>query len=448
MKHLIWAFMLLSFSSSAQNWSLISSGKYLNYNKTGQQLVDGTLRVGSAYAEGADSVFILLPKRAKYYPSSPYFEAVGHILGDTTFVHPGGIYEFRFNDSYAPQPTTEVRTQANLGDTWTYQPGIDATVAAVKDTMIWGQNDSLKIIQLSDGRSFRLSKNFGLIAYDGLVLSGLQGQGIGTQLHTLAEWYGDWQPGAVFEATSNTTTDYISQTYGTAKFYVTSRFICNDTLKVTCRRLTRSGSSFNGIPGAVSFSDGPTTIVIGQASEVFYPGAASGGYSIEYRLVNGVITLNNRRVTTPSSGGPISEKTYRLGKGLTYEEFTYGGIGSAYSRVHRLVGSQLPGQAPEGTIHPDSFFGIVTAANEQADDLPIKVFPNPTFDGWIQVAQSSDEPLDNIQLMNLNGQVVREWTNACSNCRLDLNNLTSGVYLLRLQTKTGEHISQKLLVRQ
>ncbi|MCC7246406.1 MAG: T9SS type A sorting domain-containing protein [Saprospiraceae bacterium] len=448
MKHLIWAFLLLSFSSSAQNWSLISSGKYLNYNKAGQTLVDGTLRVGSAYAEGVDSVFILLPKRGKYYPSVPYFEAVGHILGDTTFVHPGGIYEFRFNDSYEPQPTTEVRTQAKSGEAWTYQPGIVATVAEVKDTMIWGQNDSLKIIQLSDGRSFRLSKNFGLIAYDGLVLSGLQGQEIGTQLPTMDEWYGDWQPGAVFETYGSTTTDYVNQTFGWGKLYVTGRFINNDTLKVTGRRLTRSGSSFNGLPGAVTFSDEQITIVIGKADAVFYPGAESGSYTTEYSLVNGVISLNNRRVVTPISGSPISDKTYLLGKGLTNEQFAYGSIGSTYSRTLSLIGSQLPGQTPEGTIHPDSFFGVATDVNEQADDLPIKIFPNPSSDGWIQVARSSDDPLDNIQLMNLNGQVMREWANACSNCRLDLNNLTSGVYLLRLQTKAGEHISQKLLVRQ
>lgn len=442
--------MLLSFSSSAQNWSLISSGKYLNYNKAGQPLVDGTLRVGMAYAEGADSVFILQPKRAKYYQSYPYVEAVGHILGDSTFVHPGGIYEFRFNDFNAPQPTTVVHTQANLGETWAYQPGIKATVATVKDTVIWGQNDSLKIIQLSDGRSFRLSKNVGLIEYDGLVLSGLQGQGIGTQLPTMADWYGDWQPGAIFETRYSSVSNYITKRTVWAKFYVQHRVITNDSLKLTCRRLNREEWSYNNQPPNPTFSNQVVTVVVPAASQAIYPGAdySTGVIRTFYENTSNGLTVTRNRIITPSSSGPIEQKTHSIGKGVTYEEFAYGYIGDVFTSNFYLIGSQLPGQMTVGTIHPDSFFGIATDVNEQADDLSIKVFPNPVSDGWIQVARSSDEPLENIQLVNLNGQVVREWTRINSKSRLELNHLTPGIYLLQIKTENGERITRKLLVQQ
>lgn len=100
----------------------------------------------------------------------------------------------------------------------------------------------------------------------------------------------------------------------------------------------------------------------------------------------------------------------------------------------------LNGTPPDGTIY--TFRSAVTNVEEVASDNQVRLFPNPaTFEVNLRLDESI-QLIDDIQLVNSNGAVVRTTT---STTTVDLTNLSPGFYWFRFPTQDG-WLTKKLII--
>lgn len=85
---------------------------------------------------------------------------------------------------------------------------------------------------------------------------------------------------------------------------------------------------------------------------------------------------------------------------------------------------------------------FVTTYDEFETDF--EVFPNPTSD--FVIIQTDQTNLKEIALININGQVVKEFVTNDEEIRLSINDVPSGMYVIQLETKNGQSIQRKLVV--
>lgn len=97
---------------------------------------------------------------------------------------------------------------------------------------------------------------------------------------------------------------------------------------------------------------------------------------------------------------------------------------------------------------------LVTKVNMDPTNIPattatklITLFPNPAKD-CVYISFPNDKVLTELQLFDVNGRMLNEKKiNATvTPYRYDLNNLSAGVYYLKLKTSSGEEYSQSLLI--
>ena len=78
----------------------------------------------------------------------------------------------------------------------------------------------------------------------------------------------------------------------------------------------------------------------------------------------------------------------------------------------------------------------------------IKVFPNPVTEKWFTV-EVSDQNLQEIRITNIAGSVVfvRKFQGMVNRHRVTIDNIPSGIYLVRVTTDTNQTKTSKLLVK-
>jgi len=86
-----------------------------------------------------------------------------------------------------------------------------------------------------------------------------------------------------------------------------------------------------------------------------------------------------------------------------------------------------------------AFVGIENITNKNE----VGVFPNPST-GYIQFTNIDSET--QVSVFDMKGVLVGDYLLSKENISLDLNDLTSGIYMLRLNIK-GEIVNQKLIIR-
>ncbi|HAX95100.1 MAG TPA: hypothetical protein DCY35_01045 [Prolixibacteraceae bacterium] len=92
---------------------------------------------------------------------------------------------------------------------------------------------------------------------------------------------------------------------------------------------------------------------------------------------------------------------------------------------------------------------INAALIQDVNAMPgIKVFPNPVTDKWFTV-EVSDQNIQEIRLTNIAGTAVyiRKFQGMVNRHRVALENIPSGIYLLRVTTDTNQARTTKLLVK-
>ncbi len=114
-------------------------------------------------------------------------------------------------------------------------------------------------------------------------------------------------------------------------------------------------------------------------------------------------------------------------------------IGSTYNITG--IGNQFDNDAPY-----DSGYQILVRYNsdfenlssvERLDQMRISMFPNPVVD---QLTFAADLPLEKVSIINQNGQVVR-WTDQPIGNTLRVDDLSAGMYFMRVETSEGVWVS-------
>lgn len=182
-------------SAVAQNWSPVLTSQILHYKAdTTQSSISHTITIDSSIALTAtDTVFYLnrIADISTGVCNQPQF------LGLAFVKHNYGIFSFGSIDR-------QINSLSHLGDVWQVNTSgsLTAIISSESDTIIWGVADSVKTISFSNGETWLLSKNHGLIYVEGLdgihySLFGIENIG-GRHLPTLNEDFYDWNVGDIF----------------------------------------------------------------------------------------------------------------------------------------------------------------------------------------------------------------------------------------------------------
>ncbi|MEL6656270.1 MAG: T9SS type A sorting domain-containing protein [Bacteroidota bacterium] len=89
-----------------------------------------------------------------------------------------------------------------------------------------------------------------------------------------------------------------------------------------------------------------------------------------------------------------------------------------------------------------SFADWTVDTDEMLNSIPLKVFPVPAQD-WMQLEGLEEDAF--VQLLNQQGQIVLQNMLLQGNTRLDISYVPAGLYMLQVQTKTGQAV-RKIVV--
>lgn len=458
MKNFLYAVLLISMPSFhlfGQEWNLVvQNGKY-NYSISGQNVVSSTIQVVNAAQVGADSMFWVTPKKLVTFFSSPYVGLVGNVLGDSILKKANGVYECRFRPitdfSYPVQPTQTIKTRASVGDSWTFMPGVTATVTAQIDTVCWGIADSIKTISLSNGQSIRLSKQFGVFQIEEKTLIGLEAKNIGLQLPKREDFYSDWVSGAIFETTSSSSTNFQLTSESWNKYYVEGKSVSGDTILIQVHMLEKRKTYYNGTLDTTTYADLHTVVKILNRNQVSYPGAERQNFqyvSTGYSNTAEGLKLSIGPIITPSGTSFAQRYEYIIGLGNTYYSLSASSGWDSYEGNTVQKGYKKAGQAVHGTIHPDSFFWVVSKTTETHADLEdFTVFPNPVQGETFNLLCDSCPKVESLEILDISGkrQIAVSEPNFAN--PVSTAGLPKGLYVVRLQSHNNQVAVKKLLIQ-
>lgn len=108
------------------------------------------------------------------------------------------------------------------------------------------------------------------------------------------------------------------------------------------------------------------------------------------------------------------------------------------STQYRLKQIDLSGRSTYSPVRIVDVFG---------EDQYMVAYPNPSFDGRVNVSFNAVNSPRDIQLIDLNGQVLQQWI-AVNNSTQQFNNLRSGNYVIRvIDRQSGRVHTEKVIVR-
>jgi hypothetical protein len=91
-------------------------------------------------------------------------------------------------------------------------------------------------------------------------------------------------------------------------------------------------------------------------------------------------------------------------------------------------------------------YSIIRAVYGMGQSGKTIVFPNPAIDGSVNVVFSDNRMARNISLIDLNGRVVRQWSNTTTN-HIQIQNLNPGIYSLRVVVpESGDQTVERIVV--
>ena len=105
--------------------------------------------------------------------------------------------------------------------------------------------------------------------------------------------------------------------------------------------------------------------------------------------------------------------------------------------------------ATNGVVHViDAVLLPPTVSTKDAIRLAqtIELFPNPTSD-YFRVTSSQNQPNEiEVRILNLNGQVMRQWNNASFNQTFEVNTLPIGTYIVEMNV-AGTRVGKPLIIK-
>jgi hypothetical protein len=222
-------FLLFPCGLFAQNWMPVAPNETYHYRLADSAYITHSIRVDSSKIVGADVVYYL--NRVLKYEGPVgdqiAFYKQGQFLGKTMTQKPDGSLVFESGNIFF-DTSIVIFPQANLGETWlaVAEDNITASVISIQEGEVVGIQDSLKIIQFSNGAQWVLSKNYGLLSAPDFnqgnltaTLSGLEDQELGDRLYRFEDFF-EYSVGDVFESQS-----YFSGQFGWSDTRIKTRIL-------------------------------------------------------------------------------------------------------------------------------------------------------------------------------------------------------------------------------
>jgi hypothetical protein len=475
----------------AQNWSPILVNEKMNYRYSDSSFITNTIWVDSAFYVDNDSIFYL-NRVVKDVPDNPEIALRNQpqFLSKFIIKQMYGIYICAYPDNYI------IATQFGLGYTWAFTSSINAEITDLLWEEIFGVQDSVKVISLSDGNEIRLSKNFGILKFPDFenggnyILVGIQGTEYGESVPNFWEIF-DFEVGDVFQykgSIGGGGTMYMD--YYTQKYTITSKIIEQDKYIYAYEGIRKGlmwsiGSPWNSYGYSELISD--ELIFIDSTNH--YANFFNGTLMCIWDSYSGTSFDNHTYARTEFYPDSIGVKTKQYGFIFNSDGFEVGellGISNEFSdtvlrftnwysacvegnigvsvKEHLRITSSIAYYFEEqdeyylegyikdddtvGTITPDSL--LLGGINDnKALDNDISVFPNPA-DEWLYIkpAYLNSKHTLNIELRNLYGQLVRKKINIqSSHYSVNVADLKAGVYFYVIKEQDKIIQQGKLIIK-
>ena len=480
--------LIIGLAINAQNWSPILTGEKMNYQHSDSTYITNTIWVDSLEIVDSDSLFYL-NRIVKDVPNNPdiVLRNQAQFLLKSLIKQEGGIYICINPSEYL------LLTLANLGDTWDFTSSISAEVTNIAEDDIFGIQDSVKTISLSDANEIRLSKNFGIIKFPDFEnggyfeLVGIQDTDFGEQVIDFWDIF-DFEVGDVFQRFYTESFPNFYDQHIT-KVVVNSKDVFDDHITYSLYSIKTGYFSWYGgendyysnvYTGEASYSVSDYEITNKFQNELlqldyYYCSPNSNDDYIFTRISiypdsMGLInkhwgTFFNSPIipyvglyyeTSPSNdsllllsgeclsdGGPHGiNYTESLGFTLNYyEDFVE-------SEDYFYLMSYVKDGDTVGTIYDDSYF-ITSAESQNAALNNYMVYPNPATD-WLYIKPNN---LGNglsysIKIRDIFGQLVREEMEIRSSLyAMDISGLQSGVYVYEIKESSGNIQKGKFIAK-
>ncbi len=474
-------FVILSSYLAAQNWSPILVNEKMNYQHSDSTYISHSIWVDSVETNG-DNMIYHLNRIVKDVPGNPEIvlrnqpqfllkQMTDQNLGYYVFSYPGEIV---------------IKSLAGIGDGWVFnqQSFILAEVSSVAQEDVFGVQDSVKVIHLTDGNEIRLSKNFGILNFPDFdnggyyELVGIQNSEYGESVPDFWDIF-DFEVGDVFQRKYYyEEPDFEVDTI--EKITINGYEITNESVTIAYSRIYKvTMVNF----GQIGYQYG-----ISNEEKTYY-------YSMEY-LTNSfqsqLVKLEDVFIFINLDVFPAYAKTeiYKSPYDLTLKHFGnnevlyysldpnsdslysyHVGFGDASGFLEYIYGESLGFiytiETPtleiehyfylQGYVKNDDTVGIITPDyelmtsinNESAKNPSGIVFPNPA-NKKVNLKFPSNGYNTNctIEIMNLLGEVsIKEEVNGIEILTLDIGNLKRGIYFYSIKENGLVIQKDKLIIQ-
>ena len=465
---------LYAGAAGAQNWLPLTPSDRYSFRQSDSLLISNVIQVDSLQLFPSGDLLLFLNKvvadcdTCMFQPGK--LSNQGQFLQKTATRKPDSRWIFSGKNTFVLFPL------ASPGSTWIFDTlqNVGATVQGAFAFEVFGEADSIKTIQLSDGRQIILSKNHGLLRFpDGnegaaYLLTGIPTRNLGENLPDWKDLY-DFNSGDVLEYESNRSWDPgTASNLGTLmKRRIIQRSNDADTLVYTVETFVRHALQLFG-PTMYSYhhSIGQWRIhpalsepwTDGSPGQFFQaPESPNGPQGSHVHWLTDTLyglshTLGIPR--NPFDWGPCA--LYAAPESSAEQVLPCDACGSVFYRQH-AAGLGLVRHAiscfevwdygelrawvkngdTTGVITPDSSF-LVSAVNEPLA-VPVSIMPNPSADSWRLFFPGTLHETLEFSLFDIHGKMLASGVlpSGQSEYWLSGENWPPGAYLFQLSGKKG-----------
>lgn len=481
----------LAGSLAAQNWSPILVNQKMNYQHSDSSYISHTIWVDSAETVGSDIIYHLnrIVKDVQDNPEIVLRNQPQFLLKRMKAMD-NGIYVFNNPGEFT------IKTLASIGEIWMFdsENNITAEFTSAYLEDIFGTQDSIKVINLSNANEILLSKSFGIFKFPDFEnggyyeLVGIQKTDYGESVPDFWDIF-DFEVGDVFQYSifNANLSGYGDMENNTKKYAILSKNIQPSSVSYEIEGIMRiSGYTWGGgmfwlysypFTENLEFTDSSnhfSNLYSRSLMQLWECESFSGFNNVAYSRVILEKDANNRyfkKYGILSYTMGIDSDLYYLQndysdtlhkysmpvmdpEGLLGMKFTEG-LGAVQSFWAYWEGEQritLEGYVKNGDtvgiITPDSLL-LVNINSNKAIKEEVNVFPNPA-DKTVNFKFPANEVYANctIEIRNLMGEITITMELISEELiTLDIGNLKQGIYFYSIKSK-GLIIKQgKLVIR-
>lgn len=458
--------LMMTIGLIAQNWTPINTSERFCYSNDGDlEILANVLWVDSTKQMSDHEVYyfnkIVSPCDTCSEPNYMLANQPQFLL-DQAKVYENGEWVF---ESYNQQ--FKLLPHAQLNEEWIFdeESSVTAVVSSLDLINVIGEEDSVKIISLSNNESLVLTKNHGVLQFSNYQLLGIEGRDLGILVPKFEDLFSQIEVGDVLCYYA-----YSAEAYKNVEFkhnylrYEVINIENNIDSVIFEAHFYRKYTEFE-YGKFDEYSSGDTVLI-------FYPNDYTESYpnellnvdfeelcisQIDYHKWGGLTKTNSSvlsdfgfEITNYNYDDDVPELLIPL-TGLNFVKHQYSiDFGFMEREVHGFewdYNNEIAGYLHNGdTLGEIYSIDIFTGQEELSPNNNFLVYPSPAKESLkIQTQETGVIPF---QVFNISGQLVLEGRGKKSSedLEIDISDLQNGVYILQMEL--GEQLVQKKFVKQ